>query len=119
MRRVGEVNNVRRINAMIVPFVSKTLQNVADRKALLDCGASENFIDINTGKSLKIERFKFEKHIPVHNIDRTMNNQGGITYYCWLKVRVGEPEEKMRFYLTRLEKSALSWDTCSSRPKVN
>ena len=51
-RRVGEVNDtmttmyIRRINAMIVPFVFKTLQNVADRKALLDCGASQNFIDL-------------------------------------------------------------------------
>jgi len=33
-----------------------------------------------------------------------MNDQGSITYYCWLKVRVGEQEEKMRFYLTGLGK---------------
>jgi len=71
---------------------------------LLDCGASENFIGINTWKTLKIGRFKFEKQIPVQNIDRTTNNQGSITYYCWLKVRVGEQEERTRFYLTGLGK---------------
>jgi len=31
---------------MIVPFVFKTLQNVANWKALLDCRASQNFIDL-------------------------------------------------------------------------
>jgi len=58
-RRVGEVNNamyIRRINAMVVPFVFKTSQNAADRKALLNRGASENFIDINIWKPLKIGR---------------------------------------------------------------
>jgi len=40
---------------------------------LLDCRASEEFIDINTWEALKIGRFKFEKQIPVHNMDRTMN----------------------------------------------
>ena len=72
---------------------------MADRKVLLDCGASENSVDINTWKTLKMGRFKLEKPIPVHNVDGTMNNQGSITY-CRLKVRVGEHEGKMRFYLT-------------------
>jgi len=78
-RRAGEINNT------IVYWTNKwndctfclqTLRNWADQKALLDCGASENFIDINTWKRLKIGRFKFAKQIPVHNIDRTMNFYG-------------------------------------------
>jgi len=64
---------------------------------LLDCGASENFIDINTWKTLKTERFKLERAIPVGNVEETMSNQGCITYYYWLKARV-EEKEKMRFY---------------------
>jgi len=44
--------------------------------------------------------FQLEKPIPVHNVDGTMNDQGNITYYCWLKVRLGEHEGKMRSYLT-------------------
>jgi len=89
---------------MIVPFVSETLQNVANRKALLDCGASENFINMNTRKTLKIGRFELEKLIPVRNVDGTMNNQGSITYCGWLKVRLGKREGKMKFYLTGPEK---------------
>jgi len=42
---------------MIVPFSFKTLHKVADRQALIDCGASKNFIDIDTWKELKIGRF--------------------------------------------------------------
>jgi len=33
-----------------------------------------------------------------------MSNQGCITYYYWLKARVEEKEEKMRFYSTGLGK---------------
>jgi len=55
-------------------------------------------------ETLKTERFKLERPIPAGNVEGTMNNQGRITYYCWLKVRVGEQEEYMRFYLTGLGK---------------
>jgi len=80
-RRVGEVNNamyIRRINAMIVPFVSERCEMWLIRKALLDCGASENFIGIDTWKTLKIRRLKLEKPIPVHNVDGTILTGLGI-----------------------------------------
>ena len=62
MRRVKEVNSTivfwtNKWNDCT--FYPQTLQNLADQKALLDCGASENFIDINTWKTLKTGRFKF------------------------------------------------------------
>jgi len=108
MRRMGkEINRVvyiRRINAIIVPFSFKTLHKVADRQALIDCRASENFIDIDTWKELKIRRFRLQKPITVYNVDGTKNSQGTLKYYCWLKVRIGEREEKMMFFLTGLGK---------------
>ena len=103
-KEISRVVYIRKINAMIVPFVFKTLHEVADGRALIDCGASENFIDIDTWKALKIGRFKLKKPIIVHNMDGTKNSQGSIKYYCWLKVKIGRKEEKMMFFLTGLGK---------------
>ena len=36
---------IRRMNAMKLKFTFKTVQRVADEVALLDSGASENFLD--------------------------------------------------------------------------
>ena len=35
-------------------------------------------------------------------MDGTDNSAGKIEYYCWLKVRLGRQEERMRFFLTNL-----------------
>jgi len=103
-KEINRVVYIRRINAIIVLFLFKTLHKVADRWALIDCGASENFIDIDTWKELKIGRFWLQKPITVYNVDRTKNSQGTLKYYCWLKVRIGEHKEKMMFFLTGLGK---------------
>ena len=35
-------------------------------------------------------------------MDGTSNSVGHIEYYCWLKIRLGKQEERMRFFLTNL-----------------
>jgi len=67
-KEINRVVYIRRINAIIVPFSFKTLHKVADGQALIDCGASENFIDIDTWKELKIGRFRLRKPITVYNV---------------------------------------------------
>jgi len=60
---------------------------VAEETALLDSGASENFLDEDIWKGLGIGRVQLKQPIPVHNIDETENRSGGIEYYCWLQVK--------------------------------
>ena len=50
---------------------------------------------------------RLEWPIPVHNVDRTENQNGEIRYYCFLKVKLGGRSKKMRFYLTNLGKDCI------------
>ena len=89
---------------MKIDFTFKTKLKVAEREALLDSGASENFIDTRTWEKLGIGRFRLPRPVPVHNVDGTMNKQGRIEYYCWLRVKLGRQDKRMKFYLTGLGK---------------
>ena len=80
------------------------VRQVAEEQALLDSGASENFIDKETWKSLMIGSFKLPKPITIYNVDGMENKQGKIIQYCWLKVRQGNKEHWMRFFLTGIGK---------------
>ena len=89
---------------MKMRFTFKTVRSVAEETALLDSGASENFLDKKVWKSLGIGRVRLERPIPVHNVDGTENRNGEIRHYCWLRVRLKGRNEKMKFYLTNLGK---------------
>jgi len=58
---------------------------MAEQTALLDSGATENFISFRTWKQLGIGRQELNKPIMVHNVDGTENKRGKITHYCWLR----------------------------------
>jgi hypothetical protein len=95
---------VRRIKAMYTNFEFSTVRQVVEEQALLDSGASENLLDIETWKTLGIGAFELPKPITIFNVDGTENKQGKITKYCWLKVKKGNREQRMRFFLTGLGK---------------
>jgi hypothetical protein len=82
---------IKSVKSMKINFTFKTMLTVAEKEALLDSGASENFIDTEVWRELRIGRFRLARSIPVHNMDGMINKQGNIEYYCWLKVRF--PEE--------------------------
>jgi hypothetical protein len=85
-------------------FAFQTVSKTAEESALVDSGASENFLDLEVWKGLKIGHFRLKKAIPVHNVDGTANKQGAIDSYCWLKVKLAGREENMKFYLTNIGK---------------
>ena len=100
--RTTEVDNmyVRRIKAMYTNFEFSMVRQVAEEQALLDSGASENLIDEETWKTLGIGAFTLPRPITIYNVDGTENKQGKITRYCWLKVKRGDKEHRMRFFIT-------------------
>ena len=71
---------------MNVPFLFNMVRQKANETALIDSGATENFIDIEVWKTLGIGAFKLKKPVKVLNVDGTENKEGRITKYCWLKV---------------------------------
>jgi hypothetical protein len=62
---------IRRINAMNVPFKFETARLKADETALIDSGATENFIDEDTWKRLGIGRNQLHEKIILTNVDGT------------------------------------------------
>jgi hypothetical protein len=80
----------------------QTAHIMAEQTALLDSGATENFISHRTWRELGIGRQPLNKPIPVHNVDGTENRLGHIKYYCWLRVIHNKQEKLQRFFLTDL-----------------
>ena len=91
-------------NFVQVKFPLMHYQGQADEEALLNSGATENFIDYETIKRLKLGTTKLEYQRPVYNVDGTPNKHGTITHACDLLVRQGNKRERLRFYVSNLGK---------------
>jgi hypothetical protein len=74
----------------------------AETTALLDCGATENFIN---------ERYAQRLHLPVKrlptprkivNVDGSPNMRGDIQFYTDLELTQGERKVNLRFFLTEI-----------------
>ena len=71
-------------------------------EALLDSGATHNFIDRNTVKTLGLGTRELPKPIRVNNVDGTENRSGSITEYCNLWLKQGSTTIKQGFYVASL-----------------
>ena len=74
----------------------------AEASALLDSGATENFIDEGYARWLRIPFKRLLTPREVYNVDGTPNKNGRIEFFTDLEVRTGEQRTKMRFFLTEL-----------------
>ena len=95
---------IRKVKTMYTPFNFSMVRLVTAEQALLDSGATENFIDEEVWKALHIGAWTLPNPVTIYNVDGTENKQGKITHYCWLKVKRGPQIERMHFYLTSLGK---------------
>ena len=64
---------ISRRNAIEIPFSLSHYQGMAEETALLDSGATENFIDHTTVVCLRLGMKKLEKPRQVFNVDGTYN----------------------------------------------
>jgi hypothetical protein len=74
----------------------------AETPALLDSGATENFINHQYAAHLRLPTKRLEKARKVFNVDGTPNKKGDILFYTDLEVRTGQKYTNMRFFLTDL-----------------
>ena len=103
----GSEKWIRKISAMKVPFRFETAQFKADEEALIDSGATDNFIDEVTWKRLRIGRTSLKEPLLLHNVDGTENRQGQLTHFCWLRIRHDGRERLMKFYITSLGRDCI------------
>ena len=85
---------------MRVPVSIRTHYFMADKKALVDSGATNNFIHPTFAKRLGLTMTPLEKPKRIYNIDNTSNKAGSITHLLELKVTTKGIEKVMRFLVT-------------------
>ena len=74
----------------------------ADTRALLDSGATHNFIDKRTVKQLGLGTRQLNQPRRVRNVDGTENQEGAITQYCDIWLKQGSRTDKTRFFVANL-----------------
>jgi hypothetical protein len=83
-------------------FTFTCARGVAEERALVDSGTTENFMDRRMVQWLGIGLRKLPEPRRVFNVDGTENQAGALTEYCVLRVKKGEQEALQRFYITGL-----------------
>src|SRR5712672_1751948 len=85
-------------NALTIKLVLRTTRKTEE--ALIDSGATENFLDPRTVTKLRLITEDLDKPRSIHNIDATNNQAGLITEKCRLKLRLGNDDQEMDFFIT-------------------
>jgi RNase H-like domain found in reverse transcriptase/Reverse transcriptase (RNA-dependent DNA polymerase)/Integrase zinc binding domain/Chromo (CHRromatin Organisation MOdifier) domain len=88
--------------SMSIRVFLHTSSKRAEAPALLDSGATENFINEGYARWLRLPFKRLVKPRAIYNVDGTPNRKGHIRFYTDLEVRTGEDRRKMRFFLTDL-----------------
>jgi hypothetical protein len=73
---------------------------MADIKALVDSGATNNFIHPKFMKRMRLGQRELDKPKNIYNIDDTTNRSGQITHYLSLAVTTAGKTQEMRFLIT-------------------
>jgi len=87
---------------MSIRLFIATAAKRTDSTALLDSGATENFINSRYAEWLRLPVKQLPKPREVYNVDGTLNKQGSITHCTDLEVQTGGKKTIMRFFLTDL-----------------
>src|SRR5712675_1699820 len=93
---------ISRFNSVTMPFDLYTFKGKVEEHALVDSGATANFIDYKTVARLRLGTQKLDNIRTVKNIDGTLNRSGNITHCCDLLVSRDRKQERTRFFVTNL-----------------
>ena len=74
----------------------------AEGVALIDSGATKNFMNLDYARWLKLPIKVLKQHWPLFNVDGTKNKSGALCYYTDLQFKMGTQTTNWRFYLSDL-----------------
>jgi uncharacterized membrane protein len=74
----------------------------AEATALVDSGATENFMNLAYAKWLGLPIKKLDQPRQVYNVNSTLNWGGSLEFFTDVQVQTGTNHMKMRFFLTNL-----------------
>jgi predicted aspartyl protease len=99
--------------SMLLPVAIGMKKQTIETQALLDCGASGEFMDSEFAKLHNIPLIKLSKPRITRNADGTQNEQGVVTHKAIINLRVNGKEDLMTFFITGLGKDnvilGLTW----------
>src|SRR5713226_1157118 len=87
---------------MTLQFFVHSIAKRAKAIALVDSGATENFMNLTYAKWLQLPIKQMEEPRKLLNVNSTENKSGELKYYTDLQVQTGTNYTKLRFYLTEL-----------------
>jgi hypothetical protein len=85
---------------MRVPVSIRTSYFMADKKALVDSGATDNFMHPAFAKRMGLGLQTLPSPKKIFNIDNTSNKSGMITHFLDLNVQANGTTKEMRFLVT-------------------
>jgi hypothetical protein len=101
------------LQSMLLPVAIGTKKQTIETQALLDCGASGEYMDSEFVKLHNIPLIKLNKPWITRNADRTQNEQGVVMHKAIINLGVNEKEDPTTFFITELEKDnvilGLTW----------
>ena len=89
---------------MRIPVSIRTSYSTANKVALVDSGATDNFIHPNFAARMGLTPAKLEHPHKIWNVDNTENEAGMITHYLDLDVETKGIHKEMRFLITNIGK---------------
>jgi hypothetical protein len=87
---------------MRIPVSIRVSYNKADIKALVDSGATDNFIHPNFVRRMGLGQRELDKPKNIYNIDDTTNKSGQITHYLSLAITTAGKTQEMRFLIMNI-----------------
>ena len=97
-------------------------QKRAETTALLDSGATKNFISMKYTKELRLPIKQLQRPQLVYNVDGTRNKNGDIEHYTDLAMQTGSRKVWLQFFLTNLadQKAILGYPWfAANQPKID
>jgi hypothetical protein len=95
---------ITRFHSMRIPVLIRTSSNKADIRALVDSGATDNFINERFVKRMGLGMAALPQPRQLFNIDNTNNKGGMITHYVDLQVDTSRSSRDMQFLITNIGK---------------
>jgi len=87
---------------MTLLFFIHSKSKRAEAVALIDSGATENFMNLNYTKYLQLPIKQLEEPRNLFNVNGTTNKSGSLQFYTDLQVQTGVQKTNLRFFLTDL-----------------
>jgi hypothetical protein len=87
---------------MTVRFFMHTKSKRAEALALVDSGATKNFMNLDYTRHLHLPIQRLTSPRKLYNVDGTSNQSGDLLYYTDLSVQTGDKQINLRFFLLNL-----------------